>query len=103
MCPGDKFRVEGAHADAVLQRVFANYVAVAPGRIVYTLWLNARGGIEADVTVTRLSETAFLAVTGAATLRRDISWLKRHIPEEARCAAIDVSSGRSEERRVGKE
>ena len=40
-----------------------------------------------------LSETAFLAVTSAATLRRDIAWLKRHIPEQARCAAIDVSSG----------
>jgi len=93
MSPFGKIRVEGADAEAVLQRVCANDVAVAPGRIVYTQWLNERGGIEADVTVTRLSETAFLVVTGAATLRRDISWLKRHIPEEARCVAIDVSSG----------
>jgi glycine cleavage system T protein len=93
MSPFGKIRVEGADAEAVLQRVCANDVAVAPGRIVYTQWLNDRGGIEADVTVTRLTETAFLIVTGAATLRRDIAWLKRRMPEEARCAAVDVTSG----------
>ena len=49
---------------------------VAAGRIVYTQMLNERGGIESDLTVTRLSETAFLIVTGAATLHRDIAWLQ---------------------------
>ena len=47
--------VQGRDAEAVLQRVCANNVAVQPGRIVYTQWLNERGGIEADVTVTRLA------------------------------------------------
>jgi 4-methylaminobutanoate oxidase (formaldehyde-forming) len=93
LSPFGKIHVEGADAEAVLQRVCANDVAVEPGRIVYTQWLNQRGGVEADVTVTRLAETVFLVVTGAATLRRDLSWLKRHIPDEAQCAAIDVSSG----------
>jgi glycine cleavage system T protein len=93
LSPFGKIRVEGADAEAVLQRLCGNDVAVVPGRIVYTQWLNQRGGIEADVTVARLTETAFLAVTGAATLRRDLAWLKRHIPEKARCVAIDVSSG----------
>ena len=88
-----KFRVEGADAEAVLQRLSANDVAVEPGRIVYTQWLNARGGIEADLTVTRLSETAFLVVTSAATTARDFAWLRRHLPEDARCAAVDVTSG----------
>src|SRR3546814_1402921 len=65
-----KFRVEGRDAEAVLQRISANDVAVAPGRIVYTQWLNDRGGIEADLTVTRLSETAFLVVKiGRASCR----------------------------------
>jgi glycine cleavage system T protein len=93
LSPFGKIRVEGADAEAVLQRLCGNDVAVAPGRIVYTQWLNDRGGIEADVTVTRLAETAFLIVTGAATLRRDFAWLKRHIPDEAQCAAVDVTSG----------
>ena len=87
-----KIRVEGRDAEAVLQRLSANDLAVPPGRIVYTQWLNARGGIEADVTVTRLSETAFLVVTPGATLQRDLAWLRRHIPEEAFCVATDVTA-----------
>ena len=87
-----KIRVEGRDAEAVLQRLCANDVAVEPGRLVYTQWLNERGGIEADVTITRLSETSFLVVTPGGTLRRDLSWLQRHTPEEAHCVAIDVTA-----------
>ncbi len=87
-----KFRVEGADAKDVLQRICANDIDVDTGRIVYTQWLNGRGGIEADLTVTRLSETAFLVVTGAAVGARDFAWLRKHIPEEARCVATDVTS-----------
>ncbi|MBI1383856.1 MAG: FAD-dependent oxidoreductase [Rhizobiales bacterium] len=88
-----KIRVEGRDAEAVLQRVSANDMAVEPGRIVYTQWLNRRGGVEADVTVTRLSETLYIVVTPAATVRRDLDWLKRHIPDEAHCIATDVTAG----------
>ena len=63
-----KIRVEGRDACAFLQRLCANDVDVEPGRIVYTQMLNRRGGIESDLTVTRLSETAFLLVVPAATL-----------------------------------
>ncbi|MPZ11891.1 MAG: FAD-dependent oxidoreductase, partial [Kiloniellaceae bacterium] len=88
-----KIRVEGRDAEAVLQRISANDVAVAPGRSVYTQWLNERGGIEADLTVTRLSETAFLVVTGAGVARRDLAWLQRHIPDDAHCIATEVTAG----------
>ena len=88
-----KFRVEGSDAEAVLQRISANDVAVPPGRIVYTQWLNARGGIEADLTITRLGETSFLVVTSAASSVRDLAWLRRLIPSEARCVVLDVTSG----------
>ncbi|MFQ5971170.1 MAG: FAD-dependent oxidoreductase [Alphaproteobacteria bacterium] len=87
-----KFLVRGADAEPVLQRICANDVAVPVGRIVYTPWLNERGGIEADLTLTRLSEDAYLVVTGAAVARRDLSWLERHIPGNARVAVADVSS-----------
>ena len=87
-----KFRVEGRDACAVLQRICANDMDVAPGRLVYTQWLNDRAGIEADLTVTRLSETAYQVVTAGATARRDLAWLKRHIPEDASAVAIDISS-----------
>ncbi len=88
-----KIHVEGRDAEAVLQRICANDVAVEPGRIIYTQWLNDRGGVEADLTVTRLSETAFLVVTAAASGPRDLAWLKRHIPDDANCIALEVTSG----------
>ena len=88
-----KFLVQGRDAEAALQNICANDVAVAPGRIVYTQWLNARGGIEADLTITRLAPDAFMVVTAGATARRDFAWLKTHIPDEAHAFATDVSSG----------
>jgi glycine cleavage system T protein len=74
-----KIRVEGRDACAFLQRLCANDVDVATGRIVYTQMLNAQGGIESDLTVTRLSETAYLLVVPGATLQRDLAWLRRHL------------------------
>ena len=87
-----KFRVEGRDAETVLQRICANDVAVSLGRIVYTQWLNERAGIEADLTVTRLSEIAYQVVTAGATARRDLAWLKRNIPSDAHAIATDMTS-----------
>ncbi|NNM61242.1 MAG: FAD-dependent oxidoreductase [Steroidobacteraceae bacterium] len=87
-----KFRLEGVDAARVLGRVCANDVDVAPGRVVYTQWLNERGGIEADLTITRLDETAFLIVGGAETETRDFNWLKRHIEPGSHCVLTNVSS-----------
>ncbi len=86
-----KLRVEGADAEGVLQRLCGNDIAVEPGKIVYTQWLNERGGIEADVTVTRLADDSYLVVTPAATPQRDIAWVKRHMPDAARCAVVDIT------------
>src|SRR5438309_738936 len=74
-----KFRVQGPDATAVLQRLCANDVDVAPGRIVYTQMLNARGGIACDLTVTRLTEDAYLIVTIAAAATHDADWIRRGI------------------------
>jgi glycine cleavage system T protein len=87
-----KFRLEGPDAEPVLNRVCANDVAVAPGKIVYTQWLNERGGIEADLTVTRLTDTAYLIVTGAETESKDFNWLQRHIEAQAHCVLTNVTS-----------
>ena len=86
-----KIKLVGKDAEAVLQRICANNVATEPGKIIYTQWLNDAGGIEADVTVTRLSEDEYLIVTPAATIRRELSWLKRHIPDDAHCFAVDMT------------
>jgi len=86
-----KIKLVGKDAEAVLQRICANNVATETGKIIYTQWLNEAGGIEADVTVTRLAEDEYLIVTPAATIRRELSWLKRHIPEDAHCFAVDMT------------
>jgi glycine cleavage system aminomethyltransferase T/glycine/D-amino acid oxidase-like deaminating enzyme len=88
-----KFRLEGRDAMRVLNTVCANDIDVAPGRLVYTQWLNERGGIEADLTVTRLDEQSFLIVTAAETEVRDFSWLQQHIPGDAHCILTNVTSG----------
>jgi len=88
-----KYRVEGRDAVPVLNHICANDIDVAVGRVVYTQWLNEAGGIEADVTVTRLSETAFLVVTIAVSQRRDLAWLTRHVPAAAHVHVQDVTSG----------
>ena len=86
-----KFRLQGPGAEEVLNQVSANDVAVEPGRIVYTQWLNERGGIEADLTVTREAEDRYLIVTGAASQVRDFHWLARHIPEGLDAQLTDVT------------
>src|SRR6056297_1494209 len=74
-----KLRVEGPEAEAFLTHVCGADISVPVGRIVYTQFLNPRGGIEADVTVTRLSESAWMVVTPAATRLADETWLRRHL------------------------
>ncbi len=74
-----KIRVEGRDAEVFLNHVCGNDMSVPVGKIVYTQFLNTRGGIEADVTVTRLSETAYLVVTPAMTRLADQTWLRRHL------------------------
>ncbi len=87
-----KFRLEGPDALAVLQTLCANDVDVPAGRIVYTQMLNARGGIEADLTVTRIAADAFVIVTAAAASTHDADWIRRHLGE-ARAVLTDVTSG----------
>jgi glycine cleavage system T protein len=87
-----KLLMQGRDAVAVLNRICSNDIDVAPGRIVYTQWLNERGGIEADLTVTRLAPDAFLIVSGAPTQTRDLDWLRRNTPDDANAVVTDVTS-----------
>ena len=73
-----KIRVEGPDACAFMNYIGGGQYDVPAGKIVYTQFLNNRAGIEADVTVTRLSETAYLVVTPAATRLADQTWMMRN-------------------------
>ena len=74
-----KIRVEGRDAERFLNFVCGADMSVPVGKIVYTQFLNTTAGIEADVTVTRLSETAYLVVTPAATRLADETLMRRHL------------------------
>jgi glycine cleavage system T protein len=88
-----KYLLQGRDAERVLGRVCANDVAVAPGRVVYTQWLNERGGIEADVTANRLDAHRYLIVSPAASQTRDFNWLNSHIADDDHAVLTDVTSG----------
>jgi 4-methylaminobutanoate oxidase (formaldehyde-forming) len=87
-----KFLIEGPGALDLLNRVSANNIDAPIGKVVYTPWLNERGGIEADLTVTRLDENLFLVITGFADHITDLAWLRRHA-DGAAISITDVTSG----------
>jgi glycine cleavage system T protein len=74
-----KIRVEGAEAEAFLNHISGSDLSVPVGKIVYSQFLNSRAGIEADVTINRLAEDAYLVVTPAATRQADQAWMRRHL------------------------
>jgi 4-methylaminobutanoate oxidase (formaldehyde-forming) len=87
-----KFLVQGPEAALVLNRLSTSNMDVPVGKVVYTQWLNERGTIEADLTVTKEADDRFLVVSAAATQVRDLAWLQRHVPSDRRCVVTDVTS-----------
>jgi glycine cleavage system aminomethyltransferase T/glycine/D-amino acid oxidase-like deaminating enzyme len=90
-----KFVLKGRDALAVLQRLCANEIDIAAGRMVYTAMLNARGGFESDLTIIRLGAQEFFIITGSAQTTRDFAWIERGIRADEHASLIDVSCGYS--------
>ena len=88
-----KFLVQGRDAGRVLNRISANDVNAASGIITYTQWLNERGSLEADLTVTKLDDERFFVVVTDTMHRHAETWMKRHTPEDAHAFVTDVTSG----------
>ena len=87
-----KFYVQGPDAALVLERLSANSVAGDVGRIVYTQWLNAAGGIEADLTITRLADEKFLIAVSDISHRRVESMIRRELQSVERVVVTDVTT-----------
>ncbi|HLH66212.1 MAG TPA: FAD-dependent oxidoreductase [Solirubrobacteraceae bacterium] len=87
-----KLVVEGPGAAPLLERLCDNRVAGEVGRIAYTQMLNRRGGVECDVTVTRLEAERFQIVAGTAYGRHDLAWLRRHAPRDGSVRIAEVTS-----------
>jgi sarcosine dehydrogenase len=87
-----KFLLVGRDAENALSWIAAGDVTRAPGHLVYTQMLNDRGGIECDLTVSRLSETEYYIVTGTGFATHDFDWISRSIPEGLDARLVDVTS-----------
>jgi 4-methylaminobutanoate oxidase (formaldehyde-forming) len=87
-----KFLMVGRDAEAALSWICANDVAKPPGALTYTQMLNARGGIECDLTVARLAEDRFYIVTGTGFATHDFDWIRRNIPAGLDAHLVDVTS-----------
>jgi glycine cleavage system T protein len=87
-----KFEVEGRGALRALQWMADNDMDRPVGSVTYTQMLNARGGIECDLTVTRLGPERFFVITGSAFGPHDLDWIRRHLPSDGSVAAKDVTT-----------
>jgi 4-methylaminobutanoate oxidase (formaldehyde-forming) len=86
-----KLDVTGVGAAAFLERLCANGVARRVGAVTYTQLLNPRGGVECDLTVTRLAEDRFRLVTGTAFGNHDGAWIRQHLEDDS-VVVEDVTS-----------
>jgi glycine cleavage system T protein len=87
-----KIEVVGADAASFLESLCANRVAGPVGGVVYTQMLNRRGGIVADVTVSRASTDRFWIVTGTAFGTHNMAWLRSHLPDGSGVELNDLTS-----------
>jgi 4-methylaminobutanoate oxidase (formaldehyde-forming) len=88
-----KFLVQGRDAGRLLNHISANNVDGPTGFITYTQWLNERGTIEADLTVTKLDDDRYWVVAADNAHRHVETWMRRHFPDDAHAFVTDVTSG----------
>ena len=73
-----KIDIQGRDAEAFLLKVCAGHMARAPGSVVYTAVLNARGTFESDITAQRIAEDHYRLFVGTNAIKRDLAWFRRH-------------------------
>ncbi|MFQ5856905.1 MAG: FAD-dependent oxidoreductase [Anaerolineae bacterium] len=86
-----KIELRGPGALALLQRLADNDIDRSVGSVIYTQFLNARGGIESDLTITRLADDHFRVISGSAFVYRDLGWIQMHMPRDGSVKVRDVS------------
>ena len=90
-----KIEIKGPGAIQSLQRITDNQMDKPVGSTTYTQMLNKKGGIECDLTVSRIGEDHFYLVTGTAFIKHDLSWIQRHLPNDHSISVTDVTSAKA--------
>jgi 4-methylaminobutanoate oxidase (formaldehyde-forming) len=88
-----KYHVQGRDALRVLNRICGNEIDVPIGKVVYTQLLNERGGIESDITVTRIQHDAFLVIDSATMQTKTFYFIQSNINEDDFAVITDITSG----------
>jgi sarcosine dehydrogenase len=88
-----KYLVQGPDASKTLDWLCANDVSKPAGYLTYTQMLDARGGIQCDLTVARISDEQFYLVTGTGFATHDANWIRRNVPATHSTEVVDVTSG----------
>ena len=87
-----KFLVQGHDSLSLLDRISTNNISIPIGKIVYTEWLNERGGVEADLTITRLTDESFMVICSDLAHRHVETWMKRHVEAGEQVLIVDMTS-----------
>ena len=86
-----KIEVRGPGALRLMQNLTDNQLDKPVGRVTYTQFLNARGGIESDLTITRLGDDHFRVICGSAFVDRDLGWILLHAPQDGSIQVREVT------------
>ncbi|MBI1880780.1 MAG: FAD-dependent oxidoreductase, partial [Chloroflexi bacterium] len=86
-----KIELRGPGALALLQQLADNNVDRPIGSLIYTQFLNPAGGIESDLTITRLGEEHFRIITGSNFVAGDLGWITMHLPADGSVEVKDVT------------
>jgi len=90
-----KIEIKGPGSLQFLQKIATNQMDKPVGSITYTQMLNEKGGIECDLTASRIGEEYFYLVTGTAFVKHDLSWIQKHLPEDSSIFINDVTSSKA--------
>jgi 4-methylaminobutanoate oxidase (formaldehyde-forming) len=90
-----KIEIKGPGTFHFLQRITDNQMDKPVGSVTYTQMLNEKGGIECDLTVSRIGEDHFYLVTGTAFVKHDLNWIERHLSKDHSISITDLTSSKA--------
>ena len=71
--------VTGPQATLFVNYIFTGDVApLEPGKVVYGMMLNDRGGVVDDLLVYKRDDSEYFLVINAANIDKDVAWIKEH-------------------------
>ena len=87
-----RIEVSGPGALAALERLSCSAIDRPIGQVGYALFLDARGGIQSDLTIARMANDRFMLMFGSASGPRDLGWIENHLGEAHDVVVRDITA-----------